>query len=253
MVVGLDKFKSHFENYKDQYMLIGGTACSVVMNEAGLTFRATQDLDIVLHVEALDVDFAKAFWDFIREGKYSNRQKSTGKRIYYRFDNPEDKDFPKTLELFARSTDILDIPENAHLTPIPIAEGISSLSAIILDNDYYNFIISGVHELNGLSIVKPEHLVVLKAKAWLNLRNEQEAGLQVDSNNIRKHKNDVFRLYQVISPDASIRLTASIAKDMRSFLDQIEKDTSLNLASLGLKNTNIKEIIGSLASVYLFE
>jgi hypothetical protein len=32
--------------------LIGGTACIVIMQEAGLDFRATKDLDIVLYVEA---------------------------------------------------------------------------------------------------------------------------------------------------------------------------------------------------------
>jgi hypothetical protein len=39
--------------YGDQYVLIGGTAATLAMEEAGLEFRATKDLDIVLYIEAL--------------------------------------------------------------------------------------------------------------------------------------------------------------------------------------------------------
>ena len=48
MVKGLDVFRGHFAGYEDQYVLIGGTAATLAMAEAGLEFRATKDLDIVL-------------------------------------------------------------------------------------------------------------------------------------------------------------------------------------------------------------
>ena len=54
MVKGLDCFRDHFNAYNDRYVLIGGAACSLAMDNAGLAFRATRDLDIVLCVEALD-------------------------------------------------------------------------------------------------------------------------------------------------------------------------------------------------------
>ena len=53
MVRGLDLFREHFAAVNDQYVLIGGTAATVAMGEVGLEFRATKDLDIVLHIEAL--------------------------------------------------------------------------------------------------------------------------------------------------------------------------------------------------------
>lgn len=53
MVKGLDVFQNWFADHADQYVLIGGTAASLTMEDAGLDFRATKDLDIVLHVEAL--------------------------------------------------------------------------------------------------------------------------------------------------------------------------------------------------------
>jgi len=75
MVRGLDLFRDYFKDYTDKYILIGGTACDLAMENMGLNFRATKDLDIVLILEALDVEFVNAFWGFIKEGQYKNRQK----------------------------------------------------------------------------------------------------------------------------------------------------------------------------------
>lgn len=64
-------------------MLIGGAACSLALDEVGLQFRATVDLDIILCVEALSPEFVRKFWEFVRDGHYRNRQKSTGERQFY--------------------------------------------------------------------------------------------------------------------------------------------------------------------------
>lgn len=76
MVRGLDIFRKRFAAYVDQYVLIGGTAATLTMEEAGLEFRATKDLDIVLHVEALTPAFGEAFWTFVEDGGYEIRQAS---------------------------------------------------------------------------------------------------------------------------------------------------------------------------------
>lgn len=60
MVAGLDKFREHFADYQDQYLLIGGAAAWLLLDEAGLDARATKDLDIVLAIEVLDPRFAAA-------------------------------------------------------------------------------------------------------------------------------------------------------------------------------------------------
>ena len=52
MVRGLDLFREHFKDFADRYVLIGGTACDLIMSEVGLQFRATKDLDIVLCIES---------------------------------------------------------------------------------------------------------------------------------------------------------------------------------------------------------
>ena len=44
------------------------------------------------------------------------------------------------LELFSRQPDNFEMPQDAQLTPIPMDEEVSSLSAILLDGEYYQFI-----------------------------------------------------------------------------------------------------------------
>ena len=66
MAAGIDKFRDHFADYNDQYIVIGGMACDLLLNEAGLDFRITKDIDMVLIVEAMTDDFAAALWDFIK-------------------------------------------------------------------------------------------------------------------------------------------------------------------------------------------
>lgn len=81
MIKGLDKFREYFAGFSDHYVLIGGTASVLVMDEAGVDFRATKDLDIVLCVEVLDESFAETFWAFVKAGGYQNQQSSSGKNI----------------------------------------------------------------------------------------------------------------------------------------------------------------------------
>jgi hypothetical protein len=144
VVKGLDVFRDYFADHADQFVLIGGTAASLAMEDAGLAFRATKDLDIVLHIEALTSQFGVTFWSFIEKGGYEIRQASdTGKPVFYRFQKPADAHFPVMLELFCRSPEGIQLDESSHLTPIPLDEAVASLSAILLDDGYYSFIIQG--------------------------------------------------------------------------------------------------------------
>ena len=59
-VKGLELFRDYFQGEQDKYVLIGGAACYLLMDDVGLNFRATKDLDIVLCAEALDGAFVSA-------------------------------------------------------------------------------------------------------------------------------------------------------------------------------------------------
>jgi hypothetical protein len=250
MVRGLEQFKAHFAGYSNKYVLIGGTACSVALEDVGIDFRVTKDLDIVLCVEVLESDFVAAFWDFIQKGGYKHQQKASGKRQFYRFISPDDGTFPTMLELFSRKPDLIILGDHSHLTPLPLDEEISSLSAILLDDDYYGFIQSGKIEIDRLPIVGPTHLIPLKAKAWLDLKQRRKSGAIVDEKDIRKHKNDILRLYQLLPMRAKIVLPTTITHDMEEFFKQLAGDPPTDLKMLGLKNTNFGEILDNMRRIY---
>ncbi len=249
MVKGIERFREHFADYQDRYVLIGGIASMLAMKELGEDFRATKDFDIVLCVEALDEAFARKFWEFVQQGGYENRQKSTGKKLFYRFYSPLESNFPEMIELFARVPDSLQIAEGSHLTPIPVSEEISSLSAILLDDDYYNFIHERKRVLDGLTIIGAECLIPLKARAYTDLFERKQAGEKIDTDNIKKHKNDIFRLYTILNPTDKPSIMDGIKLDLVKAFDLLRAE-NIDLKTLKIKGKTVNEILNELEVFY---
>ena len=250
MIKGVDIFREHFAGFSDRYVLIGGVAADLVMDEAGVDFRATKDFDIVLCIEALDKSFAEAFWVFVKAGGYQNQQRSTGKKVFYRFNKPGDEHYPFMLELFSRAPDALVLGEDIHLTPIPMTEDVSSLSAILLDDDYYLFLHQNKNEIAGVPVVTGAGLIPLKARAWLDLNNRRDAGENVDSKEIKKHRNDIFRLFQILSPELRIILPGTIAQDMEQYFGAVAAEPGLSLKPFGLAGLGVPDVVNTLRQIY---
>jgi hypothetical protein len=68
------------------------------------------------------------------------------------------------LELLSRKPDTFELAPDSQLTPIPLDEEISSLSAILLDGEYYGFIQAHRIQVDGLSLLSAEALIVLKSQ-----------------------------------------------------------------------------------------
>ncbi|MBP6978137.1 MAG: hypothetical protein PHD61_07800 [Bacteroidales bacterium] len=231
MVKGLALFTDYFSTYKDSYILIGGAATDIWMEETGLPFRVTKDLDIILLIEALTKDFIKHFWEFIEEGKYKIREKSNGKPIVYRFNKPEDNEFPFQIEIFSRLLDIEGDFKEAHLTPIPVGEDLSSLSAILMDQDYYDFTRNNSDIIDGLHLATSPALLCLKVKAFLDIHQriiandwgheDERSRLLYD---VKKHRNDIFRIALILNPDDRIDLTEPMKSDLINFIEHVKTD-----------------------------
>lgn len=252
MVAGLTKFKERFQGFESQYVVIGGTACNLIMENEDLPFRATKDIDIVLIVESITAEFGKEFWKYVKEAGYSHQNKSTGDAQFYRFTTPKSKDYPYMIEIFSRNPDFITVDDNAILTPLPIDEEVSSLSAILLDETYYNLMKSGRIIIDGIPVLNAVCLIPFKAKAWLDLKNRKLNGNQVDSKNIKKHKNDVFRLAQLITDDTRQHLNAEISADMKAFLLAMENE-EIDLKSIGVRGADKSKIINLLYQCYGIE
>ena len=223
MVNGLYKFRDFFQSHTDKYVLIGGAACSIVFDEIGEDFRATKDLDVVLIVENISEDFGKAFWEFIRAANYNGIETGEAQKQFYRFKNPDDPSYPKMIELFSRVPDLPLLP-HAHLTPVHIADDISSLSAILLNDDYYAFLLSGRRIIDGLSVLDEKYLIPFKVKAWCELSARRKAGEEGNSRHIRKHYRDVHKLLTLLPANAKVPLPDQLKADMQEFIDGIEAD-----------------------------
>lgn len=250
MVTGINGFTEWFKGYEEQYTIIGGTACDILMTEAELDFRATKDIDMVVIIEAVNADFGKRFWEYIKNGGYEHCNKSSGQPQFYRFTHPKSKEYPPMIELFSRKLDSFKLPDNAVLMPLPIDDEISSLSAILLDDDYYELLRQGRRTIEGVSILDAAYLIPFKAKAWLDLSNRKLNGEQVDSKNIRKHKNDIFRLSDILEPDIRINVSEQIYSDINEFINKIHNE-EINLSNLGIRDRTKDEILNELSGIYI--
>ena len=251
MVRGIDSFRDWFQGYEDQYAIIGGTACDLLMTDEGLDFRATKDIDLVLIVESVDAAFGRRFWEYVVAAGYEHRNKSTGESQFYRFTNPQSRDYPTMIELFARRPDAIALPEDAVLTPLPIGEEISSLSAILLNEDYYEFLKHGRVRISNVTILDAPYMIPFKAKAWMDLSDRKAAGEQVDTKNIRKHKNDVFRLTELLDQDqqALSFLPDTVKNDMQEFIERMASE-EVDLKQIGIRNKTKQMILEQLRTVY---
>jgi len=224
MVTGIDKFKEFFKDYPDSYIAIGGTACDIVIEDAGFVPRATDDIDIILIVEALMPDFVRRFWEFVNEGQYNSKQKDFENRKCFRFSKPQRPDFPKQVELFCKTPEVIDLYPEAHLTPIPAGEGLSGLSAILLNDDYYQYTLLHSKYKDDVHFANIEALICLKAFAFLDNKRRKDEGQDVKTRDIIKHKYDVFRLVFLLKPDEAFEVPESIKKDLQHFADDVKND-----------------------------
>lgn len=224
MVRGLKLFADYFKGYEDHYVLIGGAACDVWLSKAEFRPRATKDLDLVLVIEAVDSSFIAHFWSFIREGGYTRSEVSDGPRRCYRFAKPIREDFPFMLELFSRRIGLLEQSAPGSIFPVAIDSSLSALSAIMLDDTVYSFILGTRRKESGLMVLDHRALIPLKAAAYVDLKTRRERGEHIDADDIAKHRNDVLRLSVLLTEDGRIDIPNSLLISLRELLADLEAD-----------------------------
>lgn len=227
MVVGLDKFKEFFKEFNDKFVVIGGAACDVILEDSEIEPRATDDIDMILIVDKMTPEFGRRFWQFITEGNYQTRERKRGEGKepvpeLFRFIKPS-SGYPVRIELLSTRPDILGEPTGFHLTPIPVGEDISSLSAIIMDPDCYEFTIANNIVEDGLRVANPVSLICLKVRAFLNLTEEKKTNPNVRSKDIKKHRDDVFKLMAAsFNPQSRENVPGTIKESLLRFVEMME-------------------------------
>lgn len=158
-------------------------------------------------------------------------------------------EYPYMIELFSRKPDYLQSLD-MRLAPIHISDDVMSLSAILLDEAYYRILLDGIIEIEGVSVLNLESLILFKMKAWLELNDRRSQGEQIDSKNIKKHKNDVLRLAASLKPGQRMRLAGQVRDDAERFIKGIAAEV-INMKDIGIRGISYDEMLKKLRSFYL--
>ena len=217
----------------------------------GEEFRATKDLDMVLILEELSEEFANTFINFVEDGGYEHIDKGTGENQFFRFTKPQDKAFPYMIELFSKRPDYMSTLMT-RLGPLHISDDVVSLSAILLDDEYYELLKSGIVEVGEVSVLDLVHIILFKVKAWLDLSERKEKGEHIDSKNIKKQKNDILRLGASLEKGSTFSVAGRVREDVEIFINKIEKEP-IDPRSLDIRNATFDEILDSIKICYGIE
>ena len=234
MVIGIDSFRDKFKDYTNYYTVIGGTACDILLSDADLSFRATKDIDMILIMEDNFPEFATVFWEYIKEGGYRCGWKNAEDMHFYRFTDGK-SGYPTMIELFSRKPGYhLEIEEG--IIPIHIDDDISSLSAILLNDDFYEFMKMGRKVVDGIGVLGAEYLIPFKMYAWINLLERKRMGEHVNEKDLKKHKYDVFRLLQIVNETAKVKSMGLVTENIRKYIEEISilDESEVRLLQMGL-------------------
>jgi hypothetical protein len=247
MVEGIDSFKEKFIGFEDCYTVIGGAACDILMAEADIDFRLTKDIDMILILEDKKEEFANTFWEYIKEGQYKCGWKNSDKMHFYRFTEPV-SGYPVMIELFSRKPGYnLEIEEG--IIPIHIDDDTSSLSAILLNDDFYDFMLKGRRVVDDVSVLGADYIIPFKMYAWVDLKRRKANGEHVNDRDYKKHKNDVFRLLQIVDPEEDIATEGLVRESVETFLTEVVSEP-VRTEQMGLQIT-MGEALEILRSKYL--
>lgn len=189
--------------------------------------RATHGIDMIIVVERMTPQYGEQFWQFIREAGYrpeksKAKEGESPKYEMYRFIDGK-TGYPEMIELLSRHPDALGEPKGLVIEPLPIDGELSSLSAIIMDDDYYQFTIEHSRLTDDIRHADSAALIALKARAYLNLLQDKQNGKHVNSKDIKKHRSDVLKNVVIMTED-EVPAPASIVECIKEFVMSIRND-----------------------------
>ncbi len=219
MVNGLERFREYFRNFPNDYVLIGGVACELVLNSMRLDFRPTNDFDIVVIAENLQGGFGTKLKQFIHDGGYEvEHRKSNNRPTFFRFIKPKNDSFPAMLEL-ASNKPAEDWAY--HFAPLDIGDEKPSLSAILFEPGYYTFICNNRIVINEITVIALPGIIPLKALAFEEL-SRIENPTKKNLLDIDKHLLDIFRFAHLL-PKNPMLLSAPLSRDLTKVMNHIRQ------------------------------
>ena len=248
MVKGLEHFREYFKEYSESFILVGGVASYLLLDEAGAPkLRATRDLDIVLLMKPRE-DFLNAIKEYIKLGGYEIQRGARDQATFYRFQKPKLGEFPVMIELFATAEAEFDLADDQHIIPVENEAGIESLSAILLDDEYYSIIKKNAVERDGIYLLNEMALIPFKAKAYLEIKERGE-----DSKNWKKHRADIINLaVTFLTDETEEKLSGNVREHFVEFMKQVKDELTPDVVKGACsQRVPVERVIALLESTFL--
>lgn len=237
----LSIFIDSFKKYNEDFVIIGGTSCFMHFNQHPIeTFRTTKDIDIVVTIIMENKNtkqFAANLKDFIDKGNYTKGRKQEDKVVYYRFYTKK-SDFPDQIELFMPVEH--DIFRDEHIGKLK--DELYPFSGILLDSEYVNLLKNNTEIIEGIRFSSILMTIIMKMKAWKHLRHLASDGVNIRSKNIKKHNNDIYRLWKLLTEKHTIEVGKNIYEELIDIKTELEEE-NIDLINFGIKGITKEEIL----------
>ena len=128
---------------------------------------------------------------------------------------------------------------------MPSRTSFSMESGFLYPETYYKALLNGKEVKNGLSVLRPEYIILFKTKAYIDLQKRKDLGEKVDSSDIKKHKKDILRIASELMLEKVEELPTAVDADIHSFIDLLEQEPfdQNSLKRYGLKNEDVVELL----------
>ena len=110
------------------------------------------------------------------------------------------------------------------------------MSAILLNDDFYKFMMAGRKVVDGIGVLGAEYLIPFKMYAWINLLDRKRAGEHVNERDLKKHKYDVFRLLQIVTAGTKVESEGLVTESIHRYVEEISTvdESEVRLRQMGL-------------------
>ena len=98
-------------------------------------------------------------------------------------------------------------------------------------------------------MLRPEYLILFKAKAYLDLSDRANRGEKIDLSDIKKHKKDVLRLTAEMILNPVFDLPQSIYDDIQLFITKIEEE-EFDQNSLKTYRVTTEQVLARIRSIF---
>lgn len=246
-IQGLNHFAEFFSDVNEMFVIIGGVASTVLMNQAGQEFRPTKDIDLVI-IANPSQPFTTKLKRYIEEAGYEIQEKGSGTPTFYRFRKPKNTDYPAQIEIFSKNMEQLKLVDKQHVIPVKMDPGDGRLSAILLEEEYFQLIKSNRKLIGKHSVATETAVIPLKARAYNDIKDRGE-----NDSEAKKHRNDIMKLALNLEEGKRSALTGLPRKHMERYLADLSGLSVGDFKNVmkGYAAKNVSEVIEIIRSFFL--